>query len=119
MAPLHARRVFVALVPGWALRRQLMVGRQFMWPFGKGAISGTLKLLGLKKKHVEMNKRHAMSQEHLVRATYTDALFLAAHDHELRGEVQRLASCMRHDGAERLRGTVHEQAMVSDTAPQR
>jgi hypothetical protein len=54
-------------------KRQLLVGGDLMWPFGKGAISGTLKVLGLKKKDVEMNKKHAMSQEHLMRATYTDA----------------------------------------------
>lgn len=44
-----------------------------MWPFGTGAISGCLKGLRLKKKDVEMNKEHAMSQEQRLRATYTDA----------------------------------------------
>jgi len=44
-----------------------------MWPFGKGATSDILKVLRLKKKDLEKNKEHAMSQEQLLKATYTDA----------------------------------------------
>ena len=43
-----------------------------MWPFGRGAKTDSLKELRLKKKELEKEKKLAMSQERLIRASYTD-----------------------------------------------
>jgi len=73
MAPLHVRRAFAELVPGRALKRQLVVGEYLMWPFGKVAISDNLKALKLKVRELALNKKQAMREEHRMRATHTDA----------------------------------------------